>query len=379
MKCLVPHSVFAEENMARVGKTMGASINEKGLSKKRNPLLAQLLHASFGLDHYPNYLHRWNLNDIESLEQTLEDQLEEVRAQKRAALARNSIFERIASVPCPLEMVPLDQMLSPEVIRSSVGPTHLPAGEVARSLTESGSTPLVRVDGPRLSVDLEWLDDGSGEERLHSLPILAPTFCELLLAETGRLHDALGAEAATGSHEAGRLVDRPLALNSTTGLAWISDLLLSLVVRPLSAVVHPNESHSVPLDWGHSFVVGYGKEPAPGLTRTALVKHTDDSEITLNLCLGQSFEGGEVLFGPQRGDEHLSEEGIAVKPEIGRGILHIGRHIHEVLPVTGGQRHSLILWARSLGGVRSEVCPCCWMNRRERGHGASCVCGPAWN
>jgi len=42
------------------------AINEKlvmGASKATD--LAPLLHASFGLDHYPNYLQRWDLSAIQ--------------------------------------------------------------------------------------------------------------------------------------------------------------------------------------------------------------------------------------------------------------------------------------------------------------------------
>jgi hypothetical protein len=31
-----------------------------------------------------------------------------------------------------------------------------------------------------------------------------------------------------------------------------------------------------PLDWRHSFMVGYSTEKGPGITRTSLVRHTDD-------------------------------------------------------------------------------------------------------
>jgi hypothetical protein len=39
------------------------------------PEMSKLLHATFGLDHYPNYLQRWDLAAIEMLEKKFEQQL----------------------------------------------------------------------------------------------------------------------------------------------------------------------------------------------------------------------------------------------------------------------------------------------------------------
>lgn len=38
---------------------LSSAINEKGKSGEAHAPLGFLLHATFGLDHYPNYLHRW--------------------------------------------------------------------------------------------------------------------------------------------------------------------------------------------------------------------------------------------------------------------------------------------------------------------------------
>ena len=59
---------------------LGSAINEKPLVATPSMPLARLLHASFGLDHYPNYLHRWDLDEITDLEGALEAQLAKVRS-----------------------------------------------------------------------------------------------------------------------------------------------------------------------------------------------------------------------------------------------------------------------------------------------------------
>ena len=59
------------------------AINEKSVvGARKATALAPVLHASFGLDHYPNYLQRWDIKAIEDLEDKLESQLATVRAQK---------------------------------------------------------------------------------------------------------------------------------------------------------------------------------------------------------------------------------------------------------------------------------------------------------
>jgi hypothetical protein len=41
--------------------------------------------------------------------------------------------------------------------------------------------------------------------------------------------------------------------------------------------------------------------------------HVDDSEVTLNVCLGRQFSGGELFFRGVRCDEHVSSE---TQPEV---------------------------------------------------------------
>ena len=107
--------------------------------------------------------------------------------------------------------------------------------------------------------------------------------------------------------------------------------------------------------------------------------HTDDSEVTVNIGLveRQSFEGGDLLLGGVRGQPEDSE--CAITPDLGVATFHLGRRLHAVDKVSEGERRVLICWCRSMNGVRSRVCPCCWMNRRDGGDARDCVCGDAWN
>ncbi|XP_054718602.1 2-oxoglutarate and iron-dependent oxygenase domain-containing protein 2-like isoform X4 [Uloborus diversus] len=58
--------------------------------------------------------------------------------------------------------------------------------------------------------------------------------------------------------------------------------------------------------------------------------------VTLNVCLGKCFEGGELYFGDMRQEELSTYTEYTHK--IGYGILHRGQQIHGALPITSAPR-----------------------------------------
>lgn len=163
----------------------------------------------------------------------------------------------------------------------------------------------------------------------------------------------------------------------TVGLSWINDLLFHLVVRPISRhLFRETELEGGELDYRHGYVVGYKAQPTTSSPRERLVAHTDDSEVTLNVCIGDDFEGGTLNFRGLRGTEGEGQLLESFEPKLGTALLHSGRHFHEVTQVITGNRFMFIMWARSWSSTRANVCPCCWLNRRQDN---SCCCGPRWN
>ncbi|KAK4773391.1 hypothetical protein SAY87_028410 [Trapa incisa] len=80
--------------------------------------------------------------------------------------------------------------------------------------------------------------------------------------------------------------------------------------------------------------------------------HVDDSEVTLNVCLGKQFSGGELFFRGTRCDRHVnsgsqSEEIFDYVHVPGRAVLHRGCHRHGARSTTAGHRINLLLWCRS--------------------------------
>ena len=163
---------------------------------------------------------------------------------------------------------------------------------------------------------------------------------------------------------------RPIDLD-TIGLGWISDLIFHMFIHPISR-------HLFATTENHGYVAGYSTNPmgSKGAQRNFLVPHTDDSEVTLNCCLGEeTFKGGNVEFYGLRGTPEVGMLVGTVFPQVGTAVLHSGRHLHSVSNVLSGDRYALIIWSRSWG-LRSIACPCCWMNRR---HDSTCICGKRWN
>jgi len=128
------------------------------------------------------------------------------------------------------------------------------------------------------------------------------------------------------------------------GFSTVLDELIATIINPLSKILYPYLLH---LDSHHGFIVEYqmGKD-------VKLNFHVDDSEVTLNVCLGKQFEKGELYFGGVRCEYHQQtattpQENTYVSHQPGIGLLHVGKHRHAAQKITSGHRLNLILWCRS--------------------------------
>ncbi|KAG7032533.1 putative PKHD-type hydroxylase, partial [Cucurbita argyrosperma subsp. argyrosperma] len=124
------------------------------------------------------------------------------------------------------------------------------------------------------------------------------------------------------------------------------------------------------LDSHHGFVVEYGID-----RDVELGFHVDDSEVTLNVCLGKQFSGGELFFRGIRCDKHVntetqSEEIFDYFHVPGHAVLHRGRHRHGARATTSGRRVNLLLWCRrELKKYQKDFsswCGECQREKRER-------------
>ncbi|KAL6982424.1 2-oxoglutarate and iron-dependent oxygenase domain-containing protein cp2 [Sarracenia purpurea var. burkii] len=179
---------------------------------------------------------------------------------------------------------------------------------------------------------------------VFAFEMLLPHFCELLLSEVENFEKWV--------HETKFRIMRPNTMNKhgavldDFGLETMLDKLMEDFIRPLSRVFFTEVGGST-LDSHHGFVVEYGMD-----RDVDLGFHVDDSEVTLNVCLGKQFSGGELFFRGIRCDKHVntetqSEEIFDYAHVPGRAILHRGRHRHGARATTSGHRINLLLWCRS--------------------------------
>eukprot|EP01126_Amoeba_proteus_P065782 TRINITY_DN9409_c0_g1_i2.p1 TRINITY_DN9409_c0_g1~~TRINITY_DN9409_c0_g1_i2.p1 ORF type:complete len:240 (-),score=34.75 TRINITY_DN9409_c0_g1_i2:160-879(-) len=124
---------------------------------------------------------------------------------------------------------------------------------------------------------------------------------------------------------------------SDLGMEVFHDLFINL--KNLFSEIFPVETRII--DSVHPFVVQYKQEE-----QKSLGFHYDDSEFTLNLCLGSAFTGGDLYFHGLRDDEVTQDENYVHSHVPGQALLHLGRHRHGAMPITSGERYNLIIWFR---------------------------------
>ncbi|XP_013736493.1 2-oxoglutarate and iron-dependent oxygenase domain-containing protein CP2 isoform X1 [Brassica napus] len=175
--------------------------------------------------------------------------------------------------------------------------------------------------------------------------MLQPSFCEMMLAEVENFEKWVG--------ETKFRIMRPNTMNKygavldDFGLDSMLDKLMESFIRPMTKVFFSDVGGAT-LDSHHGFVVEYGKD-----RDLDLGFHVDDSEVTLNVCLGNQFVGGELFFRGTRCERHVN---TTTKPDQeiydyshvpGQAVLHRGRHRHGARATTSGHRVNMLLWCRS--------------------------------
>jgi hypothetical protein len=357
---------------------------------------SHLFHALEGLDRYPNYLSRWSLEDTETLEQALQEQLNLVREQKQAMAKRRQGLDRLVAKlveqdprwkallqpPTTWDQVKstiLDPRASKAIFRSQTfrkqkGLSSMPMS----SISMIPSVQDVTSGKSKVELDTGYLQELMDEEMfdVYSFPLLSCEFCETVQSYVRAAIAVLETDEEYNTNDwrsrGGMTKDLDLL-----GLSWLNDLLFHLVLRPISRQLFQETETLGDLDWRQGYIAAYSASPSATKPRRRLVPHTDDSEVTLNINIGDGvFQGGLLEMRGLRGMADAGELYGEYQPQVGRALIHAGRHLHEVTPITSGDRFAYIMWARSWGGTRARTCPCCWLNRRTDN---SCSCGTRWN
>ncbi|KAH8065388.1 hypothetical protein JL720_12805 [Aureococcus anophagefferens] len=298
----------------------GKSINAKALDGTAPEAMSTLLHAAYGSENYPNYL----LNS-------------------RARAARDALAARDAYV-------------------ATYAPKHayLRAPTAERALCASARAALAGRG--------DWAVRAELPGDVFSFPLLREDFCRDVAEECAHYLAfreawvaARGGEAPPGTpgaaHRRGGRARRARGLPAGDARPLIRRLFPAARGRRLSyefCTADAARRRSAP-STTPTHTVGYGaaEDAARNVTRRALIPHTDDAEVTLNVCLGAQFAGGRLKFHGLRTPATVHpmdlprEDELAYAHELGRAVLHRGAHFHEVEDVTSGARHVLICWFKS--------------------------------
>lgn len=157
---------------------------------------------------------------------------------------------------------------------------------------------------------------------VYSLKAFSDAFCSRLLDEVEQ-HDSAPPNT----------MNKYGVVLKNIGLGPLCQDLLTTVVNPLVQRFYPGTKV---LKRYHGFIVNYDPKK-----QSSLDLHHDDSVMTLNVCLGRSFTGGDLIF---RDDD---EKRVAcVKHKVGKAILHPGSFLHQAQGIKTGKRSNLILWCR---------------------------------
>jgi len=83
--------------------------------------------------------------------------------------------------------------------------------------------------------------------------------------------------------------------------------------------------------------------------------HEDDSDVTLNVCLGKSFTAATLSFcGMACATEHRKLQHTYAHQK-GRAVIHLGSHRHGADNIETGERVNFILWSTSESFRSSDV------------------------
>mmetsp|Transcript_1107 Transcript_1107/g.3887 ORF Transcript_1107/g.3887 Transcript_1107/m.3887 type:complete len:542 (+) Transcript_1107:66-1691(+) len=171
-------------------------------------------------------------------------------------------------------------------------------------------------------------------EGVYSFPFVKQEFCQMLIEEVDNYQGC------------GLPIRRPNSMNNyglilnEIGLEPMIDLLQEKYLQPVARLLFPKEGGQ--LDKHHTFIVQYKPDQDLGLDM-----HTDDSDVTFNICLGKEFEGaGLTVCGMITSDVHR-QFSTSYKHVKGRALVHLGRHRHGADDIISGERMNLIVWNHS--------------------------------
>lgn len=188
---------------------------------------------------------------------------------------------------------------------------------------------------------------------VYAFDMLKPSFCSLLLEELLHfLNSGLPCTPPNSMNKYGVILDE---LGFSPMLREWRRLFISAFAKHLFV-----DCGGDSLDGHHAFLVGYSaadgkhndyanqqQQGAHGEGDKDLGLHYDNSDVTLNVCLGKEFQGGDLFFCGLLDKPETHGEQLNIPHRVGQGLLHRGNHRHGATQLTAGERFNLIIWCQS--------------------------------
>jgi len=208
----------------------------------------------------------------------------------------------------------------------------------------------LRVSGPAAASIAGLKSEGLLEELrpgIWSFPVFSMAFCDAFESELGHFR------ASGLPRSAPNTMNRHGVIMSELGFEDLLDPLVFEYVNVLASRLLPAFTEF--LDSYRGFTVFY---EATQDGDKGLAMHYDNAEVTLNVNIGGTWQGGHVAYyGLATSKEESPPFEVPLRK--GYGVFHAGLELHKALPITSGTRHNLILWCRS-SGIRNDMCPMCF-------------------
>ena len=271
-----------------------ASSNHQSINSDKNSEPAynpsnhrsHLLHALEGLHRYPNYLSRWNNDDVEALEEELQRVLRNVQEQKSNTQDQRDNIQ-LTLRDFFLEHPEWKEFSTPpeswDALREILDPRAAQVvfrSKKIRKMTGKIAVNDVIAGGVEIELDSGHLEEWMDEEMfdVYSFPLLSKTFCRKLCLYASSVLSYVEL-AREKNNKPGRSCYRDL---DNLGLGWLNDLVFHLILRPISAQLYRDtELEGGDLDYRHGFIAAYSVSPTTSKPRQRLVPHTDDAEVSM--------------------------------------------------------------------------------------------------
>lgn len=186
---------------------------------------------------------------------------------------------------------------------------------------------------------------------IYSFPMLTPEACGILITEIEHF----------SSKAVNLPIRRPNSMNNhgvvvnEMGMERAVDALQRTALAKIAEALYPEQGGGC-LNSHHSFVVQYKEGLDLGLDL-----HTDDADVTFNVCLGKEFAGAGLTFcgvlgaDVEKGAAPHRRKTCAYQHQKGRCVVHLGAHRHGADDLQTGERLNLILWNHSSTYRASEA------------------------